>query len=54
MEKGRKACVTLADGTKIFSNDYVRCMVDFGDGYGSFMRFTVLPSCPLILGMPFL
>ena len=26
--------MTLADGTKIFSNDYVRCMVDFGDGYG--------------------
>ena len=54
VEKGKKACVTLADGTKLFSNDYVRCFVDFGSGKGSSMRFTVLPSCPLILGMPFL
>ena len=46
--------MTLADGTKIFTNDYVRCLVDFGDSFGSYMRFTVLPSCPLILGMPFL
>lgn len=51
--KGKQACVTLADGSKVYTSDYVWCYVDF-KVVGSCLKFTVLPQCPLILGMPFL
>jgi predicted aspartyl protease len=53
VEKGSKVKVKLANGDYVISNNYVKCMVDFGKVSG-FLQFTVLPSCPLILGMSFL
>jgi hypothetical protein len=32
----------------------VKIFIDFGNNNGSMMNFTVLPRCPLVLGMPFL
>ena len=52
-EGGRKARVSLANGSVLFTSTYVRIFVNFGT-VGGMMLFTVLPECPLILGMPFL
>jgi predicted aspartyl protease len=52
-EHGRKVKVKLANGDYVINNSYVRCMVVFGEVQG-FLHFTVLPSCPLILGMSFM
>lgn len=32
----------------------MKIFIDFGNNNGSMMNFTVLPRCPLVLGMPFL
>lgn len=53
IEKGQKVKVNVANGDYVITNTFVRCYVDFGVVSG-FLYFTVLPTCPLILGMSFL
>ncbi len=53
IELGKKVKVNLANGDYVMTNRFARCMVDFGTLSG-FLYFTVLPNCPLILGMSFL
>lgn len=52
-EKGQQVKVKVANGDHVITNTFVRCYVDFGCVSG-FLYFTVLPTCPLILGMSFL
>lgn len=44
----------MADGNIVQTGRYVKIFIDFGNSNGSLMNFTVLPHCPLVLGMPFL
>ena len=53
VEKGHKVAVRLADGTQIFTDRFAYCYVDFGE-VADYLHFTVLPKCPLVLGMQFL
>ena len=53
IEKGRKVQVKMANNDVVFTDKYVRCMVDFGVK-SAYLLFTVLPSCPLVLGLTFL
>lgn len=45
--------VKLADGSHYITERFLMCYVDFGVK-GAYLKFTVLPQCPLVLGMPFL
>ena len=45
--------VKLANNTVVHTNKFVRCFVDFGAKSG-YLHFTVLPDCPLVLGLTFL
>ena len=53
VERGRKVAVKLADGTRIFTDRFAYCYVDFGE-IADHLYFTILPQCPLVLGMQFL
>ncbi len=52
---GPRVRVGLADASVVNTNRFISVLVDFGEGVGSLLRFTVLDvDCPSILGMPFL
>ena len=52
-ERGKKVQVRMANNDVVYTDKYVRCMVDFGT-VSAYLLFTVLPSCPLVLGLSFL
>lgn len=43
----------MANSTYVLTDKYVWCYVDFGQ-IAAHLYFTVLPTCPLVLGMTFL
>ena len=45
--------VKMADSSVVKTARFVHFMVDFGKASGM-LKFTVLPKCPSVLGMPFL
>lgn len=49
----RKVQVKLANGNFVETATFLHVVVDFGVVSG-FLKYTVLPCCPLVLGMPFL
>ena len=53
VEKGQNVKVKFANSDTITTDQFVRVYVDFGIKAG-FILFTVLPSCPLVLGLHFL
>ena len=42
----------MANNDVVYTNKYIKCAVDFIN-MSAYLLFTVLPSCPLFLGLSF-